>query len=212
MTDWLRFAIDQNGNFSFHISICLLIIVFIVCLSFFIAQYFGLFGKFWFKEFEIDEAEFGLGNHKIKIRPNNTDIQIAYQIWTELSTRKIGLEIDSQHDVITEVYDSWYVFFSITRELIKTIPASKFKHKDTERIVNLSIDILNKGIRPHLTIWQAQFRRWYENELDKPENEDLSPQEIQRKYKKYNELTSQLTTVNKRLISYRNFMYEIITS
>ncbi len=60
---------------------------------------------------EIDEAEIGIEPGKIKLRPNFTDRQVAYQIWVELSTRKIGLEIDLAHDVISEVYDSWHKFF-----------------------------------------------------------------------------------------------------
>ena len=117
------------------------------------------------KGLELNEAEFGIGNQKVKLRPNLVDSQIAYKIWVELSTRKIGIAVDLEKDVIVEVYNSWYEFFSVTRELIKEIPASKLRRKDTQRIVNLSIDVLNHGIRPHLTEWQARFRRWYENGL-----------------------------------------------
>ena len=212
ITDWLRIVIDQNGDFSFHISSSVLIIILLACIAVLIARLFGLFGNFSIRTFEIHEAEFGLGDQKIKLRPNNTDIQIAYQIWVELSTRKIGLKIDLENDVITEIYNSWYEFFSITRELAKKLPASKFRRKDTQRIVQLSIDLLNEGIRPHLTKWQARFRRWYEYELQKSENTELTPQDIQRKFKHYDELTSEMIDVNNRLINYRNKMHEIISS
>lgn len=69
-------------------------------------------------DWEIDEAEIGIGSGKLKLKPNNIDRQIAYSIWVELSTRKIGLQIDPEDDVIAEIYDSWYAFFSVTRELI----------------------------------------------------------------------------------------------
>lgn len=46
------------------------------------------------KEFELDEAEIGIGQQKIKIKPNVLDMQIAYKLWVEISTRKIGLKID----------------------------------------------------------------------------------------------------------------------
>ena len=100
----------------------------------------------------------GIGGQKIFLRPNTTDLQIAYKIWVELSTRKIGLPIDLNHDVLLEVYDSWYEFFSVTRNHIKDVPATRFRRKDTEQIIMLSIDILNLEVRPHLTRWQARFR------------------------------------------------------
>ncbi|WP_208529061.1 hypothetical protein [Pseudomonas aeruginosa] len=76
----------------------------------------------WIADYEIDEAELGIGEQKIKLRPNIVDKQIAYKVWVELSTRKIGLPIDLDNDVISEVYDSWFSFFSVTRELIKDVP------------------------------------------------------------------------------------------
>lgn len=165
--------------------------------------------KFW-RSFEINEAEFGLGDQKIRFTPNVTDQQIAYKIWVELSTRKIGIPIDTEDDVISEIYDSWFNFFSVTRELVKDVPVQKFRRRDTEKIVRLSIDVLNDGIRPHLTKWQAKFRRWYEIQLADAENTQLSPQEIQGKYPQFEHLQRDLLAVNTRLINYRKKMYEII--
>lgn len=163
------------------------------------------------RSFEIDSAEFGIGDQKITLRPNDTDRQVAYQIWVELSTRKIGLPIELENDVIDQVYNSWYNFFSVTRELIKGVPVSKFRRKDTEKIIKLSIEVLNHGIRPHLTKWQARYRRWYDNALMKEENADLSPQEIQKKYPEFDALMCDLFEVNRKLILYRDKMYQIVT-
>ena len=163
------------------------------------------------RSYEIDEAEFGLGNQKVKIRPNDIDRQIAYKIWVELSTRKVGLKIDLDNDVISEIYDSWYSFFSVTRELIKDVPVSKFRRKDTERIIALSIDVLNSGIRPHLTKWQARFRRWYEFQLAKDENADFHPQDIQKNFPDYEQLEKDILAVNQNLIGYRKKMYELVS-
>lgn len=169
-----------------------------------------VFSKPRFKRMEIDAAEFGLGNQKVTVRPNTTDLQIAYQIWIEPSTRKIGLPIDPEHDVIAEVYDSWYGFFSVTRELLKGIPATRFQRDDTARIINLSIDLLNNGVRPHLTRWHARFRKWYDRELNTDENADADPQDIQQEFPHYAELRDDMLAVNKRLIAYRQMLRELI--
>ena len=91
------------------------------------------------------------GSQKLRLKPNLTDRQIAYAIWVELSTPKIGLPIDFDNDVISEIYDSWFNYFSVTRELIKGVPVNKFRNDSTLQIINISIEVLNEGIRPHLT-------------------------------------------------------------
>ena len=204
--DMVSLIIADDWSFNLHITplpfiaiIGILIVIWVVL-------------KLWtgrrFSDFEIDGAELGLGNQKISFKPNNTDCQIAYSIWVELSTRKIGLPIDVEDDVITEIYDSWYAFFGVTRELIKDIPVSKVRDDSTGKIINLSIEVLNEGMRPHLTKWQARFRYWYEQRIeDKPL---ASPQEIQKNFPKYDELCADLVLVNKRLIKYRSKMNELV--
>ena len=162
------------------------------------------------KELEINEVDIGIGNQRIKIKPNHQNMQIAYKLWVELSTRKIGLEIDFENDVIYEIYDSWYEFFGLTRGLIKDTPISQiWKDSNTKDLVKVAIGVLNEGIRPHLTKWQARYRKWYESEIKKEETKDLSPQEIQKKYPQYQELTNEMSKVNKNLISYKDILKKI---
>ncbi len=159
---------------------------------------------------EIDQAEVGAGAGKITLRPNLVDRQVAYAIWVELSTRKIGLPIDLDHDVIAEVYDSWFQFFTITRDLLKTIPVGKVQDASTQQIIKLSINVLNEGLRPHLTTWHARFRRWYENEISQQAKLAEAPQLVQLDFPKYAELTADLMEVNQRLMKYRAAMKKII--
>lgn len=163
-----------------------------------------------FRDFELDEAEFGIGDQKIKLRPNYADRQLAYAIWVELSTRKVGLPIDLNEDVIVQVYDSWHDFFSTVRELIKGLPVARMNRDSTRKVVHLSIELLNEGLRPHLTRWQAKFRRWYDKQLSNTSFDDLPPQEIQSKYKEFSELEADLLSLNKKLMAYRRKMYELV--
>ncbi len=206
----IELTLDNGFNLQFHVDSWILWGVGIVLALIILSRICSLPLRFW-KTFEIDQAELGLGNQKIKLSPNVTDQQIAYKIWVELSTRKIGIPIDVTNDVISELYDSWFNFFSVTRELIKDVPVQKFRRNDTEKIVNLSIEVLNQGIRPHLTLWQARFRRWYENQLRLEENADVYPQDIQKNFPQFLELVHDLLKVNKQLINYRQKMYEIVT-
>jgi hypothetical protein len=205
----IELTLDDSLNFQFHADSLVVGGLGLLITALLVSRLFGVPRRFW-KTFEINEAEFGLGDQKIKLSPNVTDQQIAYKIWVELSTRKIGIPIDTANDVISEIYDSWFNFFSVTRELIKDVPVQKFRRKDTEQIVRLSIEVLNQGIRPHLTQWQARFRRWYENQLKQDANVDVHPQDIQKKFPQFPELERDLLDVNQRLINYRQKMYEII--
>ncbi len=198
----------NNNAFELVISPWLIALVVILAIAFFAFRWWK--GSWRGSDFEIDKAEVGLGSGKISFKPNLKDQEIAYKIWVELSTRKIGLPIDLKHDVVQEIYDSWHNFFSITRELIKDIPVSKVKNKSTQQIIRLSIDVLNEGLRPHLTSWQARFRHWYENELEKKAEDDIDPQYIQAKYPNFKDLEKDLLVVNAKLIRYREKMRELI--
>jgi hypothetical protein len=185
----------------FFLTLLILILMLII-----IKNNFRILGK----SIEINEAEIGIGNQKIKIKPNYEDIQIAYKLWVELSTRKIGIEIDFENDVIIEIYNSWYDFFKLTRELIKDIPINKVrKDESTRKIVNIAIDVLNDGLRPHLTLWQAKYRRWYQVESAKTENELKSPQEIQKGFPEYHEMIRDMKDINGKLIKYRELLKQI---
>ena len=124
-----------------------------------------------------------IGN--ISIEKNKDISRIAHKAWVEIMTRKVGLLFEEDKDVIVEVYNSWYSLFGIIRDLLKEIEPRK-KDKDLEKLENILIKTLNFGLRPHLTKWQAKYRRWYNQEIEKEVNSQLSPQEIQKKYKRYN--------------------------
>lgn len=157
------------------------------------------------KSITIEEVNLGVGNSSVRLTIDRKDQEIAYKLWVELSTRKIGLLFDEEHDVITEVYNSWYEFFKIARELLKDIPADRIAYSND--LIELTERVLNNGLRPHLTIWQAKFRKWYENEVKA--DTAMSPQEIQKRYPEYEELVKDLLLTNKHMIEYKNLMKRI---
>lgn len=147
----------------------------------------------------VEINEIPLGSFKLKINKKNREI--AYKIWVELNTRKIGIPYDEENDVIVEIYNSWYAFFIATRELIKDIPPN-WKSKE---LIVLSTKILNDCIRPHLTKWQAKFRKWYEETEDKGK----CPQEKQKQFRDYEELVDDIKKVNKVIVEYSDALYKI---
>ncbi len=209
MTNFLNITADSTVNVEIFINKWLLLAL-LILLAIFLLWNMNILTFSTRKFYEIEGAEIGSRETKIKIKPNYEDAQIAYKLWAELSTRKIGLPIDFENDVIEEIYSSWYEFFKITRELIKNIPVNKIrKNESTQKLVYIAIDVLNEGIRPHLTLWQARFRRWYQLELSKSENSGLTPQELQKKFPQYDKLIADMNKVNKKLIKYREVLHNL---
>ncbi|MEM9360483.1 MAG: hypothetical protein AAGB04_30260 [Pseudomonadota bacterium] len=206
-SDIFSIVLSDDWTLRINIATIPLVAALIMLLVVFVAW--RLWSSRRFSSFEIDGAEVGIGDFKLAFKPNDTDRQIAYAIWVELSTRKLGLNIDLENDVIVEVYDSWYHFFGVTRELVKAVPVSKVRHDSTKQIIKLSIEVLNEGLRPHLNKWQARYRRWYAQQIEV--DLDKSPQEIQKEFPEYDTLCTDLLAVNKRLVRYREKMNELVT-
>ena len=195
--------ISNDLGFSFTLSLWIALLIAVAIGLFWLVRYvWHLRHAAW------GEIEFSACGVKSKFYPDYTEKQIAYEIWVELSTRKIGLPIDLEDDVIIEVYDSWYRFFSISRELIRKIPAQKLNSKGTKFIVDVSLKILNQQLRMHLTKWQARYRKWHETQdLTNPRD----PQDVQKDFPQYEHLTANMLMVNKSLIECRKEMYRLAT-
>jgi hypothetical protein len=199
----------ENGTLVVNIGP----IALIALLVFFVLW---LIWKLWFRDrsfgaFEIVEAELDIAHlGKVRIRPNHESTQIAHSAWVELSTRKAALAFDESHDVVVDVYDSYYQLFGRLRDLTKAVPAYKLRSSpDTRELVNEMVKVLNYGLRPHLTRWQARFRRWYNDALSDPANRNKSPQEIQRGFPEYSALIHDLKTLQDQVVKYSEFLRNV---
>lgn len=195
-------------GWSLEISLNLLLALVLLLIP--LLWFFGRKKWGWFSGADV-QLEIKLGGYgKATIKPNYEVQQIAHKAWVELKTRKAGLPIDKENDVISDIYDSWYALFKEIRTLARDVPASKLKNKDTSKLVELLIDSLNKGLRPHLTRWRAKYSRWYQKAVEKSEFDDLTPQDIQSKYPKYQELVDDMLVINKELVQYTEQLKKLI--
>jgi len=170
----------SNGNFwSLVIVLVFLIVTYLYLLK---VKKINLFS---FISISLPK-EITIGN--IPITVNRRNKKLAYCIWVELKTRKIALNFDENHDVIVEVYDSWYESFKLIREYIKDIGEKSVNNNLRE----ISLNIINDALRPHLTKYQSRFRRWFDEKYDG----NLSAQEKQKEYPEYSELVNDLRKVN----------------
>jgi hypothetical protein len=192
---WLSDTWSLNVEFGVLAVIAFLLVVLIS-----IVRLWPFLRRNTYYETELTIQLGGIGT--VKLKSNHEIAQIAHKAWSELITRKAGLPFDADHDVIAEVYDSWYELFGTIRGLIKEIPADQLKDKNTKALTKLLVEALNKGMRPHLTKWQARFRRWYERQIIGDKNLDRPPQDIQKEYPNYAELIEDLVKINQQLVAY----------
>lgn len=190
-------AIHIN-NFLLTMTSVLIAAALVVCFRFFRG-----------KSIEIDISEVNIGVTKFSVKKGSEVQQVAYRVWVEMCTRKVALPFHEADDTIVEVYNSWYEFFKITREELKKIPASKLNENGTRELSSAMVEVLNLILRPHLTKWQASFRRWYEAECAKETSKGLPPQAIQQGYPNYVELVDDITKISERLIKYKEAIEKV---
>jgi hypothetical protein len=71
------------------------------------------------------------------------------------------------------------------------------------------IEVLNRGLRPHLTRCQTRFRSWYKQAEAGPENKGMPPQAIQRRYPEYEQLKRDLQEVQPGMVQYIEFLSKV---
>lgn len=135
---------------------------------------------------------FSLGN--ITLIPTNQDRIVAWKLYVQLRTRKAALLFDEKNDVIAEVYASLYQIFPLARDLLMGLSLNEIEK--TPGIADLVFRVQNDGVRPHLTKWQADFLKWWDEAKKEPANKNRSPQSIQKDYPKYTELVTELIKMN----------------
>lgn len=204
--------IDQTLTIYFHIMVIAVLIAILIILL----AIFYLSRKFYSKT-KCDLVELNLNirgpSLKYKIDRNYENLEIAHKIYVELTTRKAAIPIDENYDVIVEIYKSWYELFQITRLEIKKISGRTLKEDPhSDELVKMTTDILNLGLRPHLTKYQANFRKWYGEAINDSGNKGKSPQQIQKEFPQYEELITDLKEVTKVLIEYNNQLKAFINN
>ncbi len=144
------------------------------------------------------EYTFAFGGFTTRLTPDDEVARIAHQAWTELATRKAGIPVED-NDLIAEVYDSWYQLFGALRKLAQEVPVTSLHDSaDAKTLLSTLVAVMNNGLRPHLTEYQARFREWWRRASDT--DPESSPQDRQRAYPGYDDLIAEMREVNHGLM------------
>lgn len=149
---------------------------------------------------------FGLGN--VVYEATDEDRKLAWKLYVQLRTRKAALLFDEKNDVVVDVYDSLHELFPITRELLTDIHLSEAAKRNG--VADLVLRVLNDGLRPHLTKWNASFRRWWDDAIVLATNRGKTPQDIQRQHPNYKQLVDELKAMNIEINKYAEDLLTIV--
>ncbi len=196
----------DSESYNFHFTLNIWVLLIVLALIFIINELLRRHSKSSKSRIDVQLTKikykiFGV-DFEYEIKKSYLNIEIAHRIHIELITREAAIPFDEKNDVIVQVYDSWYKLFDVTRGELKKITGDLILDESSGELVKLLTDILNQGLRPHLTEYQADFRKWYKNQLSNDENKIKSPQDLQRQYPKYQQLISSMKDVNDTLIDY----------
>lgn len=150
---------------------------------------------------------FGLGSVTYDI--SDDEREAAWQLYVQLKTRKAAIPFDTDNDLIVEVLDSLYELVTVTRDLLLHLPV---QNSESHALSDMMLRVLNDGLRPYLTKWQADFRRWWEFEIQQPNHRALRPQMVQKAFPHYDQLVQDLMEMNHQLDEYANDLLAVVRS
>jgi hypothetical protein len=82
---------------------------------------------------QLTQTDFSFaGCATVTMCPTDDVAGLAHQAWVEITTRKAALPFDEEHDVIVEVYNSWFELFRALREAAKSVPTHGRLRKDSD--------------------------------------------------------------------------------
>jgi hypothetical protein len=124
----------------------------------------------------LEKGSFELDLKLIKLKADLSDIdrQCAWELYTELSTRraitgKLGDKKckDFGGEIYAESLDSVYRFFQESRTIMRKFPVGRLSLSQQNHLGALVYRMMQDVLRPFLERWQGQYRHWWENESDK---------------------------------------------
>ena len=126
-------------------------------------------------EMILEKGSFELDLKLIKLKADLSDIdrQCAWELYTELSTRRsvTGKLSDPKckdfgGEIYVESLDSLYRFFQESRSIMRKFPVGRLSLDQQNHLGALVFRMMQDVLRPFLEKWHGQFRHWWDNESD----------------------------------------------
>lgn len=143
---------------------------------------------------------FNLGS--LELQNDEVQQRAAWALYVELSTRIAVQPLGSEDGILREALTSLYNIFNITRQVLRE--AGPEIAKGSQSLGSISIDVLNKGLRPFLVKWHPILKNYEER---KPS--DITTVDHERAWEKAAELREELEQVRYQMTIYVSALAQI---
>lgn len=143
---------------------------------------------------------FNLGS--LELQNDEVQQRAAWALYVELSTRIAVQPLGSEDGILREALTSLYNIFNITRQVLRE--AGPEIAKGSQSLGSISIDVLNKGLRPFLVKWHPILKNYEER---KPS--DVTTVDHERAWEKATKLREELEQVRYQMTIYVNALAQI---
>ena len=138
---------------------------------------------------------------------DDTEARAAWALYVELVTRITVEPLYSQEGLLREALTSLHEVFPRTRDILKAAGPSIAKGMPS--VGSVSIEVLNRGLRPFLSKWHPELLHWEshrtpetsprDHELEFPKREDLRTElrDLQRELRTYSEALGKIAGVSR---------------
>lgn len=143
---------------------------------------------------------FNLGS--LELENDEVQQRAAWALYVELSTRIAVQPLEGDDGILREALTSLYNVFNITRQILRE--AGPDIAKGSNSLGAISIDVLNKGLRPFLVKWHPMLKNYEER---KPS--DITTVDYERAWEKATELRKELEQVRYQMTIYVSALAQI---
>lgn len=201
------------GGILIYITLFIIgIILIVISANFFVrgADFFGSLGERFDLHISTTDIDLPVAGTTITVNIAKNDRLAAWRIYTQLSTRIAATDFNEEYDSALLVHGSLHKVFELIREEIASIPVERFKKDRSANVVKFYMDILNEGIRPHLSKWHIPLSKFVENEEKSHPNQSIL--EIEKRFPNRKELIDSIKAMNKRMKWYSEELLKIAQS
>lgn len=139
---------------------------------------------------------------EIEIEQDERQQMAAWELYVEIATRIAVQPLGAEEGMLREALSSLYSIFATTREILRHAGPSIAKSPNS--LGAISIEVLNKGLRPFLAKWHPLLLAYEQQRLP-----DKTSAEHEKQWPSADALRNELTHVQQQMSIYATALSQI---
>ncbi|PJF40807.1 MAG: hypothetical protein CUN55_12315 [Phototrophicales bacterium] len=145
----------------------------------------------------------GNGNNEVAFVADDAQQRAAWKLYVEFETRVVTQMLGDDEGILREALDSLYKLFQITRDILRE--AGPEIANGPQSLGPITIQMLNKGIRPVTAKWHPLLKDYEEK---RPPHKSVA--EYEREWEKHDEMRARLKELQVGMTAYVRLLAKIV--